>query len=68
MAKSRHKGNGEAPSTADSHGANDDRDLVARRAYELYLARGGGDGQDMEDWLIAEMEVRGRADVPPDES
>jgi hypothetical protein len=27
------------------------------RAYELYMARGGGDGADLEDWLIAEREL-----------
>jgi Protein of unknown function (DUF2934) len=37
-----------------------DRDRVAMRAYELYMARGGRDGADMEDWLIAEREVSGR--------
>jgi hypothetical protein len=31
---------------------------VARRAYELYCARGYGDGQDIQDWLQAERELR----------
>jgi hypothetical protein len=35
-----------------------DRDRLAARAYELYLARGGGDGQAVEDWLAAERELR----------
>ena len=30
---------------------------IAARAYELYLARGGSDGQDFEDWLAAEREL-----------
>jgi hypothetical protein len=34
-----------------------ERERVAQRAYELYLARGGGDGQAMEDWLSAEREL-----------
>lgn len=34
-----------------------DRDRVAMRAYELYLARGGGEGQAMDDWLSAEREL-----------
>jgi hypothetical protein len=75
MAKSRRKDNGDtgAPSadesvgapqmTGDTTAANEDRDRVARRAYELYLERGGSDGRAMEDWLIAESEVRGRADI-----
>ena len=36
-----------------------DRARVAERAYELYLARGGGDGQAMDDWLNAEREFNG---------
>jgi hypothetical protein len=31
---------------------------VARRAYAIYQQRGGGDGQDQEDWLRAEAELR----------
>ena len=31
---------------------------VARRAYELYLARGGNHGLDLDDWLHAERELR----------
>jgi hypothetical protein len=34
-----------------------DHDRVASRAYELYMARGGSDGNDMEDWFTAEREV-----------
>ena len=32
---------------------------IARRAYDLYLARGGAHGHDVEDWLQAERELRG---------
>jgi hypothetical protein len=64
MAKSR-KRNGDmpmeeptAPQTAgDTTAAAPDRDRIAARAYELYLARGGGDGLAMDDWLSAEREV-----------
>jgi hypothetical protein len=31
---------------------------VARRAYEIFLTRGGVDGRDVEDWLAAERELR----------
>jgi hypothetical protein len=31
---------------------------IARRAYELYLARGCEDGHDVEDWVQAERELR----------
>lgn len=34
-------------------------DRVAMRAYELYLARGGADGGDFDDWLAAERELSG---------
>lgn len=41
----------------DATVADVDRERVAQRAYELYLARGGADGQAMEDWLNAEREL-----------
>jgi hypothetical protein len=63
MAKSRKRGNGEppevsaAPQAAGATTVADiDRHRVAMRAYELYQARGGGDGMAMEDWLAAERE------------
>ena len=31
---------------------------VARKAYELFLRRGGESGRDVEDWLEAERLVR----------
>ena len=30
---------------------------IARRAYELYIQRGGEDGKDVEDWVRAEKEL-----------
>lgn len=35
------------------------RDDIARRAYEIYIERGGREGCEMEDWLQAEQELRG---------
>jgi len=32
---------------------------IERRAYEIYLERGGLDGRDLEDWLEAERQLRG---------
>ena len=32
---------------------------TARRAYDLYVARGCEDGYDVEDWLQAERELNG---------
>jgi hypothetical protein len=34
-------------------------DDIARRAFELYCARGCENGHDIEDWLQAERELRG---------
>jgi hypothetical protein len=30
---------------------------IAKRSYELYLARGGEAGHEVEDWLKAESEL-----------
>jgi hypothetical protein len=35
-----------------------DQDEVARRAFGLYCARGCEDGHDLDDWLLAERELR----------
>jgi hypothetical protein len=45
------------PNAGDTTAGNINRERVARRAYELYLARGGADGMAMEDWLAAEREL-----------
>ena len=37
----------------------DREEQIRERAYELYVARGGEDGHDMEDWLEAEAEITG---------
>jgi hypothetical protein len=34
-----------------------DRERIASRAYEIYVARGGVHGRDMDDWLEAEREL-----------
>ncbi len=33
------------------------REEIERRAYEIYLERGGRDGSDIEDWVVAEREL-----------
>jgi hypothetical protein len=43
-------GNGE-----NGHLSNDE---VARRAYDLYLSRGGGHGADFDDWIEAERQLK----------
>lgn len=32
-------------------------DEIAQRAYEIFLARGGEPGRDLDDWLQAESEL-----------
>lgn len=32
---------------------------IRSRAYEIYIERGGGDGNDEDDWRQAERELRG---------
>jgi hypothetical protein len=39
---------------------------IASRAYEIYLARGEGDGDALSDWLTSERELRERALVAAD--
>jgi hypothetical protein len=34
---------------------------IRRRAYELYEARGRGDGHELDDWLQAEIDIIGNA-------
>ena len=33
---------------------------IAKRSYELYLARGAQPGHEVEDWLAAEAELSGK--------
>jgi Protein of unknown function (DUF2934) len=56
----RKKDNGAPRNGGDTTAATIDRDLLEQRAYELYLARGGEDGRDLEDWLTAERELQER--------
>ena len=50
---------GQAPAeNYESDGQIDLRELIARRAYEIYEERGRCDGDDLNDWLRAEAEVR----------
>ena len=45
------------------------RDLIEKRAYEIYEARGGHHGFDREDWDQAERDVNGGTDevLPPED-
>ncbi|MEK6299907.1 MAG: DUF2934 domain-containing protein [Acidobacteriota bacterium] len=33
-------------------------EAIAQRAYEIFLERGGSHGNDSDDWLHAELELR----------
>ncbi len=33
-------------------------DQIAERAHEIFMARGGGHGRDLDDWLQAERELK----------
>jgi hypothetical protein len=37
---------------------------IAVRAYEIYLERGGADGGDTDDWLLAERELTEKHATP----
>ena len=49
--------------TAENHRAIS-KDDVARRAYELFLARGRAEGHDVEDWLEAERQLESESTAP----
>jgi hypothetical protein len=40
------------------------REMIERKAYELFLARGGEHGGDVNDWLEAERQLRAEMEVP----
>ncbi|WNG38996.1 DUF2934 domain-containing protein [Archangium violaceum] len=43
---------------ANSNRSGPTQEQIARRAYELFLARGGSHGRHEDDWLQAERELR----------
>jgi DUF2934 family protein len=46
------------PQSASAPQSEPTTQQIAQRAYEIYQARGGTEGQDIEDWLQAERELR----------
>ena len=56
MAKDRRK-NADTPEPARSQASPDHED-IARRAHEIWRARGGDGGHELDDWLTAERELR----------
>ncbi len=45
----------------NDHSAPADEE-IAQRAYELYLARGGADGHDLQDWFEALRQLQDPGD------
>lgn len=45
------------PDTISQHMVRIPPEEIAERAYELFMARGGAHGQDVDDWLLAESEL-----------
>ncbi|WNG49515.1 DUF2934 domain-containing protein [Archangium minus] len=43
---------------ANSNRSGPTQEQIARRAYELFLARGGSHGRHEDDWIQAERELR----------
>ena len=66
MAKSAKRTTADAPTTTADPSpkvltdatANVTQHDIARRAYDLYLARDHQHGHDLDDWLQAERELR----------
>ena len=52
-----------SPHRSDATGLRVNPEKVARRAFELYCARGREDGYALDDWLSAERELSAVADV-----
>jgi hypothetical protein len=43
--------------------AEPNRDQIEERAYFRYVERGRTDGNALDDWLVAETEIRGQANT-----
>jgi len=41
---------------------------IRKRAYEIYLARGGAPGRELDDWLQAEQEILREREAMLDEA
>lgn len=48
---------------ADSNKREAQTEQIQLRAYEIYLDRGGADGHDLEDWILAERELTTRPET-----
>jgi hypothetical protein len=43
-------------------------DSIARRAYEIFLERGGAPGHELEDWVRAEAEILNQGEATSEET
>jgi hypothetical protein len=46
-----------APKPPNKTASTPTTEEIALRAYEIFLARGGEPGHDLDDWLQAELEL-----------
>ena len=51
------------PSNVDVRASSVGQDEIARRAFDLYCARGCEDGHALDDWLSAESELHSTVNV-----
>jgi hypothetical protein len=61
--KSSHTPTQQVPESSARNAATSNRngpthEQIARRAYELFLARGGNHGHHQDDWFQAERELK----------
>ena len=56
MAKHERR-SGQSPDFKQVQSLSERRQEVAKRAYELYAARGYREGYDLDDWFEAEREI-----------
>jgi hypothetical protein len=47
-------------SKSQEAGSEPSPEAIAKRAYEIFLERGGAHGKDSDDWLQAELELRAK--------
>jgi hypothetical protein len=52
---------GDETTRNDSMASEPSEEEIRIRAYRRYLERGGSDGQDFDDWLEAERELKQRS-------
>jgi len=60
LAKSKAGGARSLPKSLEAAAPAPTREEIARRAYEIYMARGSG-GRETEDWAQAERELTAKA-------